>query len=630
MTSAAILSIWLIVALPGYTWIRRLNHESACGWLGTLSLSYVHSFAMFTPLALGCYFFNLSIAVLGLGIVALILISVIVLIRQKAWKSLAWHCEFIELLGVSIILVDLVLAARTGGRLSGDAMYHIARTRMILDHGANNWEPFYYPHHFAYIYHSNLYHALLAAIAAASRIDVLDVWQDTLLWAKLITASGIYYLGWSVFRTKSCGWLSTILYIMWWGHENFQLVPNKIAPVWLLSMAIALTLRCIRDHAPRDLITLACVCLILPQFHIMYSLFYSVLVAPVLLIDVLLNRWSTKRWSLFLCLAFGTSFFSVPFLVVSKYVGASSETAYSALKEHSSHSPAKRSVSIARKPRPKRSQSMSWVINVGKNYIMLNPARYLTPYTWMGWLAPLFILGLVTPHRRSVFIVMMIMLSACLIMFVPAICTMFIEVTKVRAWVIRRYAFVHVIGFIGIAPGVMISLFGKWSERWSVLFLLTMVCVVLGLHHGQWPQAHAKISWKDYVDRATLPQVVRSSALLLLKAKRQFLLQHIPPGQTVVTSKSLAPEFVMLHNMYVVVSSHSSARSSDMSQRNLDLRILWNRNSTWHEREPILRNYGIRHIVLRRREDVKQYYRYRKYAQKKFERLHLVIMSLDI
>src|SRR5205085_10713593 len=100
----------------------------------------------------------------------------------------------LAILAATLITGDLLIALRAGSHVSGDARYHAARVRMLLTHGFNNWDPLVPGHRFDLVYHSNLYHALIADGAKLSGLDGPAGWAFALFFAKLAACSAAYHL----------------------------------------------------------------------------------------------------------------------------------------------------------------------------------------------------------------------------------------------------------------------------------------------------------------------------------------------------------------------------------------------------------------------------------------------------
>ena len=80
--------------------------------------------------------------VFSFACVALILAGLIELTRRRWWADLGKLAAAAVSVELVIVLVDVVMGARVGAHLDGDTRVHLARIRMLLDHGFNNYDPF--------------------------------------------------------------------------------------------------------------------------------------------------------------------------------------------------------------------------------------------------------------------------------------------------------------------------------------------------------------------------------------------------------------------------------------------------------------------------------------------------------
>ena len=82
----------------------------------------------------------------------------------------------IACIAIALIAADMLLGLRAGSNFGGDARYHAARIRGLVDLGFNNWDPLVPGPRFDDVYHTNLYHALIAASANLTGIDPAMAW----------------------------------------------------------------------------------------------------------------------------------------------------------------------------------------------------------------------------------------------------------------------------------------------------------------------------------------------------------------------------------------------------------------------------------------------------------------------
>jgi hypothetical protein len=188
-------ALFALLWLPGLAALRRVAPaELERGLLSALALGYAMTFVLLSPCSLLCYACGLPLWVLSAVMALSVVLGVLALARARCLRELArlWAGD----LGLPALLlaVLLLLDARVGGWLDGDATYHVGRVRDLLDHGFNNRDIYLAEPFFAYAYQGNLLHALYAAITQLTAGDPLFVWFASLPWAKLVIAGGHYHL----------------------------------------------------------------------------------------------------------------------------------------------------------------------------------------------------------------------------------------------------------------------------------------------------------------------------------------------------------------------------------------------------------------------------------------------------
>src|SRR5262245_14069772 len=106
------LLFWLALALPGYAVVRRLwTDDLRSGLLGTISVSYLATLTLLSPISILCYIFRAPVAVFSIACVLLIVIAAIDITMRKAWRPLG--TMFLAALGIEllVVLADVALGA---------------------------------------------------------------------------------------------------------------------------------------------------------------------------------------------------------------------------------------------------------------------------------------------------------------------------------------------------------------------------------------------------------------------------------------------------------------------------------------------------------------------------------------
>jgi len=195
-------AFWACLFFPGYAVLRALDPAVLRdGPLAVIGRSYIASFVLLTPISVMCYALHLPMALFATAIVVAVSSALLVLLQANPpWRyrltrlaCLTWLRGMTAAGTVAglIVIADIVLGSRVGSHTGGDAGFHVGRARMLIDHGFNNWDPVIAGHIFEPLYHSNLYHALLAACAVLSGTHAGVAWLSAWPFAKLLQAAGI-------------------------------------------------------------------------------------------------------------------------------------------------------------------------------------------------------------------------------------------------------------------------------------------------------------------------------------------------------------------------------------------------------------------------------------------------------
>ena len=288
--------------------------------LGTVALSSLGAFALLSPVSILCYLLRLPVAVFAVAALIAMVAAAVQIIRRGWWRDLGKLLAAgigVELL---ILIIDMVMGGRVGAFIAGgDARLHVARIRFMLDHGMSNQDPFIAATCFFPVYHTNLLHALHAACSYVTRMDPLSAWFMNLVWAKLLIASGYYFLAWCVFERRCVAWIVALFAIGWLAPVTFALYPNQLAPNWLFPMMMGFAVQACRATCPwRVPLKLAIASLLLGQIHSLYAVFAGIALGPVLagvFLVRMLRRHEHRRRSGACLLAL---FVAAPFVLISR------------------------------------------------------------------------------------------------------------------------------------------------------------------------------------------------------------------------------------------------------------------------------------------------------------------------
>jgi hypothetical protein len=293
---------WLALALPGYALLRRWDRASLeRGFLFGLARCYLASFCVLTPVAVLGYWRNWPLWSLSSVCVSGVLVGGAVLARDhRALVAALRTPNTLAAISCMLIGFDLWLGLRAGSHTQGDAGYHIARVRMLMAEGLSNWDPIVQQPRLDIIYHTNLYHALIAVSGQLTGSDATVAWLATWPFAKLLVAAGIGQLACCVFGSAAAGWLASLTALASQSAYSALPFPNTLAPMAVLPMGLcaAAELWAAPKRAQRAAAWLAASALALAQMHALNAIFLAMVVGPVLLAVLLLRSlapWARGR-----------------------------------------------------------------------------------------------------------------------------------------------------------------------------------------------------------------------------------------------------------------------------------------------------------------------------------------------
>lgn len=596
------LLFWLALALPGYAFVRRFwADDLRSGLLGTISISYLASLALLSPVAILCYVLRAPLAVFSIACVLLIVIAALDITLQKGWRPLG--SMFLAALGIELLIVvlDMALGGWTGAFFGGDAKAHLGRIRFLLDRGFSNDDPSIAVPYFFPIYHTNLHHALYAACCQITRQDLFGVWFVSLAWAKLVVASGAYYLAWTVFDRHWPAWVAALACIGHRGPVNFLIYPNQLSPFWLAPLGLAFALQACRAGPPRSCaVKLACVSLVLGQFHGLYVIFLAVLTAPLLTGGLAAALWkrrradAVRRGACLTALAVG-----LPFILISK-IG---NTAAEALPAHLA--------STIKDPE-------HYFVSAENGGRVRDPANALNLFGGGAWgtlaVAAGLLAGLLERRRGEVVKLLVAPALVAVMLYTPPICSFLLRHAR-EAWVLQRIEFIFPVVFMVLsAPSVAYLIEAKLRYR-LVRGLVAAGALLLAIPFAE--QSHPW-TWRRILLAAQLPYEERITSVRETRDLSGFLRESLPAGSTVLAALPMARDLVMLTDCFVISSASASNGVTDWVQRRKDLLLLLHKDTPWDQRRELFRKYDARYFFPSASADwarghVKRSWRHGKY-----------------
>ncbi|HEX4353415.1 MAG TPA: hypothetical protein VHZ95_10880, partial [Polyangiales bacterium] len=184
----AIQAFWLALALPGFALLWRFDRASLHGGvLDGFARSYLISFVLLTPFSVLGHLCEWPLWTLSGAYLVAVALALVSLADDPSWLARPRWPGIAAAVGGGLLLIDLCFGMRAGTHSGGDAGYHIARIRLISELGLNSWDPLIADRRIDAVYHTNLYHALIAASAQLTRSDPAWAWLEVWPFAKLLT-----------------------------------------------------------------------------------------------------------------------------------------------------------------------------------------------------------------------------------------------------------------------------------------------------------------------------------------------------------------------------------------------------------------------------------------------------------
>ena len=427
------------------------------------------------------------------------------------------------------------------------------------------------PHSFSRAYHTNIYHALIAASAQWTGAEYLVSWSALLPWAKLLSASGVYFLSWTMFRSRAAAGLAAVLMVILNATTQYLPYPNQLAPWWLFPLAIAFVVQLSVGDGWRVIFKLAAVSLVLSQVHSLYALFVIIGVAPWFALKALM-RWRNKvelrryGWALLALLV------AFPFLLATRYVEAPGAQL---IQPHSVEA------------KPMRAHRY---LRLESGLLMFQPRRALTLKYCILYAG--IIVALLGRRRRRAAAPIAIATSFVGILFIPWFCSAAIAILG-RPWMLERIEF-----FVGSLGGALIS--GVMVLGGSVLWAqaLRHAARFALIAYGVLPLE----PWAKYLGRVDKSWDTGPERLAYhLKLAKNFR-RAVPKGQTVAAPLELSRRLVMLTDAYVIASDRASPGIRTFYARRWDAQKALAAETPLAERQRIWQQYEVRHALITRRQ----------------------------
>ncbi len=578
----ACLIFWLALLIPGIVTARLVDcTDDECGLPGMLGLGYFWTFVILSPVSVVCYLARLPVFVFA-GAVVLVVLASLILIAHRGWWRVLGRVV-VTGLGIELLLVavDLVFGARAGAFLSGDAEVHVARIRLILDHGFSNRGPYLDTETFFALYHTNLFHALEAACARLTGVDYLTVWSVSLLWVKLAIFGGYYYFAWSVLRSRWAAWIPALYKAAAVSPVPFVMYPNKIASLCLLPVAMAFAVQALRGPLKWPVpLKLAGASLVLGQIHVLYAFFAGLVIAPILMAQFVVRaiRRRGERKLLLICAA--ALLAGAPFVLASRFGG---DRPARIVVEDNPSTPDEKEQSA------KFHESESGWVSFKFSVFRKSDGIVRSGLLVAGLVGLVFL-----DRRREALVLAALAAIAFTVLFFPPLCTALVSILG-ASWIVLRIG--TVIGLVmPVAVGGAVALaVERLKPTWWARLPLSALVVAMALYQN-WDRG--EYSWRVYRDKFRLAPEKRGAWLARLQERSAFYAENIPRGSVILAHPRAGRSMVMLHDCHILVPDRAVGVGPTNRERRLDLSQLLYADLPWPVRKALLAKYGIDRVLV--------------------------------
>jgi hypothetical protein len=584
---------WLLFLAPGAAihTRRRAGEERASGF-ETIAIGYMLSFLVLAPLCVVGYVLELPLWAFSTGIVLAIVGGLAALVQRvrSTGISFAWQPEY--LLAAVTLAFFLLHATAVGGHISNDADFHLARIRLLYDHGLTNADPITGTG-FSHPYHTNIVHALIAAGAKLTGLDPIVFWQGTLPWAKLVSASSTATLCLRLGGGSLAAWtvclfqLGAVLRLAW------AVYPNQLAPTWLVPVALASCIGMfaterVRYHA----VLVGGSTVLLGLVHGLYAGYFA-LIGGLVFCVLGIHGAVTKRRSLGATVRIGLLgalllALPAPSLYVARYA----------------HPPAQSNFDYQGGPPTRRvSKPGRWtrVLRADEHGRFHLPTKKMLGGTTEQCLAAAALLALLARKRRIEALALAASLGSCLIVLnVPAVASFAID--KLGAvWMLERLLDIVTVQFVAlVGAGLVLTLRTTRRAALMALGLVPVLAAVPGALEasgGFNDRSFNKVKHSiGNLDRLQLMTARLPKAL----AMDQELVHKIPAGSVVLTHPLAARQLRKLHDISFVRASRNHTGVDDMLDRTKDMSVLIGAKGPTINVQKLLAKYRIVYAIQKK------------------------------
>ena len=597
----AVLVFWILLALPGVAWLQRFDASSlGRGALSALGRAYLVSLALLTPTSVFGYWLGAPLWTLSATYVVLVVLGAVALFRDRAWLALFARPGVSACAFGAWLIFDIWLGLRVGSHVQGDAGYHIARIRLLCTSGFNNWDPLLGAGHFEPIYYSNLYHALIASSAQLARVDAGTAWIWVWPFAKLMAAAGSYELAYAVLQSRACGYLAALACGLFFATASTQPFPNAFSATALSAFGLAFAVDAAAEPPHlRHAMWLGAASVVIAQTHSLYAAFLILAVGPLLGLRVLFALLRRRPGRLALLAAAGALSLSLPWLMAS--AGQRIETLWSST----------RTLLVSRaqaQAAPAQAEPRSTNDRAAALFIKLAPKRWrMDAVPWTnpdnpdvhGGAALLVAAALGAGGvRRRALALLAIMASVAAWLFVPALCSLLINLSA--HWVVVRLTGLFFVVCLALVPGVLLGVIGtrlRGPRQRVILVALELLSVLAVVAYSQRYGQYSEPWTREATWSSALVGRARENAARIA-SRADFFATHVAPGATVMAPVLRDYEVAMHCSCHGLAfrRGRGERAQGDMVDRRSAADQFYAPATSAETRREILARYGIRYV----------------------------------
>jgi hypothetical protein len=464
----------------------------------------------------------------------------------------------------------LLHANALGGHITNDADFHLARIRLLYDHGLSNADPITGTG-FSHPYHTNLLHAFVAAGAKLTTLDPIAFWLGTLPWAKLLVSSAAATLCLRIGGSTLALWTVCLYQLGFALRIDWTLYPNQLAPLWLVPIGLS---GCIglfsTDRTRYHAVLIGGAAVLLGLVHGLYAGYLAVLGAATVT-ALALHRVVARRGQLGGAVRLG--------LLAAVLLALPAPSLYVARE---AHKPAQTNFDYQGGPPVSRGgKAGRWTraLKADKAGRYHLSAKRLFGGRTEQLLAAAALIALLARKRFIEAIGIAAPLGTCLmLLMVPAI-SGFVIKSLGTAWMLERLLDVVNVQYVAlVGAGLVLGIGGAArSALRYVLVLIPVAAAVVATFLGSGGFNAQSLAAIELNFKPWQYMRIVSARLPRLERFDQELIRKIPAGSVVLTHPLAARQLRKLHDLRFVRASRNHTGVDDLRDRTKNMAILMNK-----------------------------------------------------